>query len=59
MELFRDLYFKLFAATADAIELLEGGNVPEAKRLLIRAEQEAEERYTEHEVADENAVLSQ
>ena len=53
MELFRDLCFKLFAATADAIELLEAGDFREAKCLLIRAEQEAEARYMEHEVAME------
>ncbi|MBE7005188.1 MAG: hypothetical protein E7425_13105 [Ruminococcaceae bacterium] len=58
MELFRDLYFKLFAATADAIELLEAGNVWEAKRLLIRAEQETEERYMEHEVPAEGSEQS-
>ena len=49
MELYRELYFKLFGVLADAVELLEAGNVWDAKRLLIRAQQEAEQRYIETE----------
>ena len=49
MELYRELYFKLFGVLADAVELLEAGNVWDAKRLLIRAQQEAEKRYVEAE----------
>ncbi len=45
MELYKDLYFKLFAVMADAIEALENGEAEYAKRILIAAEQEAEEIY--------------
>ena len=42
---FRKLYFKLFAAMADAVELLEKGEQERALERLIRAQQEAEEQY--------------
>ena len=47
MELYRDLYYKLFGALADAVELLEAGNVWQAKDCLIKAQQEAEELVIE------------
>ena len=46
--LYRKLYFKLFGILADAIELLENGNVWEAKQLLIKTQREAEEFYIEN-----------
>ncbi len=42
---FEALYFKLFAAMADATELLAGGRSADAKARLICAMQEAEEQY--------------
>ena len=42
---FEKLYFKLFAALADAVEDLEDGQPTLAKERLIRAQQEAEEEY--------------
>ena len=42
---YKRLYFKLFAAIADAVEELEQQNYGAAKELLIRAQQEAEEDY--------------
>ena len=43
------LYFRLFASMADAVELLEQGRWEQAKLYLIRAQQEAEERFLEQE----------
>ena len=43
MKLYKDLYFKLFAVMADAVEALETGDAEYAKTILIAAEQEAEE----------------
>ena len=42
---YRTLYFKLFAAIADAVEDLENGRQNIAKEKLINAQQEAEELY--------------
>lgn len=39
------LYFRLFAAAADAVEALERQDFGTAKEILVRAQQEAEERY--------------
>ena len=47
---FRKLYFKLFAAMADAVELMEQKKYEQAMQTLIRAQQEAEERYISGEV---------
>ena len=47
---FRKLYFKLFAAMADAVELMEKKKYDLAMQTLIRAQQEAEERYISGEV---------
>lgn len=41
------LYFKLFAAIADAVEELEQQNFGTARQRLISAQQEAEEEYLE------------
>lgn len=42
---YKKLYFKLFAALADAVEALEAADCEAAKRILILAQQEAEETY--------------
>lgn len=42
---YKKLYFKLFAAMADAVEYLEEGQPFLAKQRLIAAQQEAEEEY--------------
>lgn len=42
---YKALYFKLFAAMADAVEYLEQGQPFQAKERLIRTQQEAEEEY--------------
>lgn len=42
---YKELYFMLFAAAADAVEDLEAGDPEKARKRLIRAQQEAEERY--------------
>ena len=41
------LYHLMVIAAEDAIAAMEKGNVWDAKRILIEAEQEAEERYIE------------
>ena len=46
---YKALYFKLFAAMADAVEDLENENYGDAKQRLIRAQQEAEEQYLAEE----------
>ena len=46
---FEKLYFKLFAAMADAVEEMEEQNYGKAKRILISAQQEAEEAYISEE----------
>lgn len=42
---YQKLYFKLFAAIADAVEDLECENYGAAKQCLILAQQKAEEEY--------------
>ena len=42
---YKQLYFHLFAAVADATEALEQGAPARAKELLIEAMQAAEEQY--------------
>lgn len=42
---YKELYFLLFAAAADAVEDLEAGDPEKARQRLIQAQQEAEERY--------------
>lgn len=46
---YKKLYFRLFAAMADAVEYLEQGQPFQAKECLIRAQQEAEEEYLREE----------
>lgn len=45
MPLYKELYFKLFSAIADALEDLEECNCDRAIKRLISAQQEAEEVY--------------
>ena len=51
MDVYRELYYKLFAAMADAAEALENGKPLAAKNLLIAAQREAEERFLSAEGA--------
>ena len=44
---YKKLYFKLFAAMADAVEELDQQNYGAARQRLIAAQQEAEEEYLE------------
>ena len=43
MNFYRDLYYKLFAVIADAVESLENNEPIAARKVLIAATQEAEE----------------
>jgi len=45
MSIYKELYFKLFAAVADAVEDMEQANYGKALQRLITAQQEAEEGY--------------
>ena len=45
MSLYKELYYKLFAAVADAVEHLEQCNCEKALQRLISVQQEAEEHY--------------
>ncbi len=42
---YRELYFKLFAAAADALEALERNDGLRARQILLRAQLEAEDRW--------------
>ena len=42
---YEELYFKLFAAMADAVEHMENENYGLARQTLITAQQQAEEEY--------------
>ena len=42
---YKQLYFHVFAAVADAVEALEQSEPIRAKQMLIAAMQEAEEQY--------------
>ena len=45
MNIYKTLYFYLFNRITDALELLSKGSRLDAMKLLIAAQQEAEERY--------------
>ena len=47
--MYRELYFQLFAAIADAVESLELNEPNAAKQRLISAMREAEEQVTSEE----------
>ena len=53
MSLYKELYFKLFAAMSDAVEDIEQSNYGKALQRLITAQQEAEERYISAEPNEE------
>lgn len=42
---YKELYFKLFSAAADAVEAIEAMNFGQAKEILIAAQQNAEEAH--------------
>jgi len=46
---YQALYFKLFAAMADAVEQIEQNNCGLARQTLINAQQQAEEEYLSQE----------
>ncbi|MGN1003490.1 MAG: hypothetical protein ACI4O5_01545 [Oscillospiraceae bacterium] len=41
---YKQLYFRLFAAAADAVEAIEALNYGQAKNILVSAQQHAEEQ---------------
>ena len=43
------MYLRLFNRITDAIEALEHGDAAQAKAILIRAQQDAEQQYMESE----------
>ena len=49
MSIYRELYFYLFAALADAADLLERGDAAGALDLLVTVQQRAEEQVLETE----------
>lgn len=46
---YKSMYFKLFAAAADAVDALEQNRPLRAREILIQAQSEAEERYLSEE----------
>lgn len=58
MPSYKELYFYLFAAIADAVEDLERGRVILAIRRLIAAQREAEERVLELDIVPERAACA-
>ena len=53
--MFKRMYLRLFNRITEAIEALEHGDAVQAKAILIRAQQDAEQQYMESE---EKIVLS-
>ena len=49
IDLYRELYFKLFSAIADAVEALENDEPMAAKKRLIAVLREAEEQVISQE----------
>ena len=49
MSLYRELYYQLFAAIADAVESLEKEEPVAARKMLIAAQRAAEERLLQSE----------
>ena len=48
---YKELYFQLFAAAADAVEAIEAMNFGRAKEILIHAQQNAEEKHLDDQPA--------
>lgn len=46
---FEELYFQLFAATADAVDAIERMDFGAAREILITAQQKCEETYISEE----------
>ena len=42
---FKELYFRLFAASADAVDAIEHMDIGKAREILIFAQQQCEEAY--------------
>ena len=55
--MYRKMYYTLFNAITDALELMEQGEVEKAKRLLEEAQQASEELYMEGEGDEEGKVV--
>lgn len=49
---YKELYFKLFSAAADAVEAIENMNFGQAKAVLIAVQQTAEEAHLSAEPSD-------
>ena len=49
METYKAMYLQLFNAVTDSIEALTAQNFGQAKEILVKAQQDAEEYYMEHE----------
>ncbi len=45
--MFKQMYFLLFRRITDALDALERGDTLRARTILIRAQQDAEDLYTE------------
>ncbi|MGM9606967.1 MAG: hypothetical protein ACI3XJ_05625 [Oscillospiraceae bacterium] len=48
---YKELYIQLFAAAADAVEAIEKMNFGRAREILIRAQQNAEEKHLDDQPA--------
>ena len=48
VEIYKTMYLQLFNAVTDSLEALTAQNFGQAKEILIKAQQEAEEYYMEH-----------
>ena len=44
---YKELYFKMFSAAADALDALNDMNIGQAKEILLKAQLEAEEAHME------------
>lgn len=42
---YKEMYLKLFAAAADALDALDAMNIGQAKEILLRAQLQAEEQH--------------
>ena len=46
---YKELYFHLFGVLADAVDALEDGDSEKATRILILAQQQAEDEYLDED----------
>ena len=49
MEIYKQMYLRLFNRVTDAVEFLKGNCPAEAEKILILAQQECEEMFMESE----------